>query len=68
MKTGKVVIEGTPEIVEAIATQMRECFDVTYQSKTSPITLAIGKVRCWLQVSPILPLKEQPDDQKPERS
>lgn len=66
MKTGKVVIEGLPEIVEAISAQMRGCFDITYQSKTSPIPLTIGKVRCWMQVAPVLPLKEETQDDKKE--
>lgn len=61
MKTGKVLVEGEPVVVEAIVSQMRECFDITYQSKTVNVPLAKGKVRCWLQVAPSLTIAAPTD-------
>jgi hypothetical protein len=51
-KTGKVLIEGEPAIVEAILAQMKKYFEVTYQSKTQPVPLT-AKVRCHLYLLPL---------------
>ena len=51
--TVKVTIEGQSELVKAIVRQMREFFEVTYQSKNQHIAQRPGKVKCYLHARPV---------------
>lgn len=52
-KTAKITIEGEQPIVEAVAGQLQEFFEVTYRSKTNHIAWKPGKVKLYLHVVPL---------------
>ncbi len=60
--TIKVTLEGQSELVAALAQQMREFTEVTYQSKNQHIAHRPGKVKCYLHARPEEMLREKTVD------
>ncbi len=60
--TVKVTLEGQSELVAALARQMREFTEVTYQSKNQHIAHRPGKVKCYLHARPEEMIKEKTVD------
>lgn len=57
--SGKVIIEAEQAIVEALANQLADFFEVTHRSKFNHIARKPGQVRCYLYIVPNP--KERPD-------